>query len=80
MRSKRSLKGLSDADVGALQRLVDGQVDENLGMPMVYTIVAAVQEWLRDKVRTVAFCCAAYRSCQHIPVTLDVPGHAAYER
>ena len=48
--SRRSLKGLSDAEVAALQRLVDGQVDENLGMPMIYTIVAAAQEWLRDKV------------------------------
>ena len=36
--------------MAALQRLVEGQVDENLGMPMIYTIVAAAQEWLRDKV------------------------------
>ena len=47
---RRSLKGLSDADVAALQRLVDEQVTENLGMPMIYAIVAAAQEWLRDKV------------------------------
>ena len=47
----RSLKGLSDADVAALQRLVDDQVEENLGMAMIYTIIAAAQEWLRDKAR-----------------------------
>ena len=47
----RSLKGLSDADIAALQRLVDDQVEENLGMAMIYTIIAAAQEWLRDKVR-----------------------------
>ena len=46
-----SLKGLSDADIAALQRLVDDQVAENLGMAMIYTIIAAAQEWLRDKVR-----------------------------
>ena len=51
-----SLKGLSDADVGALQRLVDEQVAENLGMPMIYTIIAAAQEWLRDKVTTPPNC------------------------
>ncbi len=45
-----SLKGLSDADIAALQRLVDDQVAENLGMAMIYTIIAAAQEWLRDKV------------------------------
>ena len=47
---RRSLKGLSDADVAALQRLVNEQVEENMGMSMIYTIVAAAQEWLRDKV------------------------------
>ena len=50
----RSLKGLSDADIAALQRLVDDQVEENLGMAMIYTIIAAAQEWLRDKARLVS--------------------------
>lgn len=45
-----SITGLSDADVTQLQRLVDEQVEENLGMAMIYAVVAAAQEWLRDKV------------------------------
>ena len=36
----------------ALQAVVDGQVAENLGMAMIYAVVAAAQEWLRDKVHT----------------------------
>lgn len=46
----RSITGLSDADVTQLQRVVDEQVQENLGMAMIYAVVAAAQEWLRDKV------------------------------
>ena len=46
----RSCTGLSDADVSQLQRVVDEQVHENLGMAMIYAVVAAAQEWLRDKV------------------------------
>lgn len=45
------MTGLSDADVAALQAVVDGQVAENLGMAMIYAAVAAAQEWLRDKVQ-----------------------------
>lgn len=47
----RSITGLSDADVTQLQRVVDEQVQENLGMAMIYAVVAAAQEWLRDKVK-----------------------------
>ena len=80
MSARRSLKGLSDADVAALQRLVDGQVDENLGMPMIYTIVAAAQEWLRDKV-----CGGALRRTlctlrQHLWEALGRPGQAKWKR
>lgn len=45
-----SLTGLSDADVSKLQSVVDEQVQEYLGMAMIYAVVAAAQEWLRDKV------------------------------
>lgn len=46
----RSITGLSDDDVTQLQRVVNEQVEENLGMAMIYAVVAAAQEWLRDKV------------------------------
>jgi len=45
----RSQRGLADADVASLQALVDGQVEENLGMPMIYTLITAAQEWITEQ-------------------------------
>lgn len=45
----RSLRGLSDGDVAALQAVLDGQVEENMGMPMVYQLITAAQEWITEK-------------------------------
>lgn len=46
-----SLRGLSDADLAALSAILDEQVEANIGMAMVYAMVAAAKEWLQDKVR-----------------------------
>lgn len=45
----RSSRGLSDADIGLLQNLIDEQAEENLGMPMIFTLITAAQEWLDEK-------------------------------
>ncbi|KAG7673412.1 hypothetical protein KSW81_006624 [Nannochloris sp. 'desiccata'] len=45
----RSLRGMSDADLAILQSVLDGQVEENLGMPMVYQLITAAQEWITEK-------------------------------
>ena len=45
----RSVRGLADSEVAALQSLIDSQVEENMGMPMVYTLVTAAQEWITEK-------------------------------
>lgn len=42
----RRLQGISDADVGMLQSVLEGQISENLGMAMIYTLISAAQEWV----------------------------------
>jgi hypothetical protein len=44
----RSLRGLSDAQVAELQALVDEQAAANIGMPMIFTLVGAAQEWVDE--------------------------------
>lgn len=51
----RSAQGLSDADVTALQAVVEQQVQENMGMSMIYALVAAAQEWITEKVGLAPF-------------------------
>lgn len=45
----RSLRGMSDAELAILQSVLDGQVEENLGMPMIYQLITAAQEWITEK-------------------------------
>lgn len=45
-----SVQGMSNEDLKSLQSLVEEQIQENLGMAMIYTIVTAAQEWMLDKV------------------------------
>lgn len=45
-----SVRGLSDADMATLNQSLAQQTDENLGMAMIYVLVSAAQEWLREKV------------------------------
>lgn len=41
--------GLSNSDVASCQRVLMQQVEENLGMAMIYTILTAAKEWLRSE-------------------------------
>lgn len=41
---------MSNDDIQSLQKVVDEQIQENMGMSMIYTIVSAAQEWMLDKV------------------------------
>jgi len=50
----RSLRGLADAEVAALQSLLEGQVDENLGMPMIYTLITSAQDWVNERAAEMA--------------------------
>ena len=45
-----SVQGMSNEDIQNLQKVVDEQIQENLGMSMIYTIVSAAQEWMQEKV------------------------------
>lgn len=44
------LSALSDDDVAELQSKLDQEVDSNLGMAMIYTLITAAQEWMNEKV------------------------------
>ncbi|KAK9919135.1 hypothetical protein WJX75_009630 [Coccomyxa subellipsoidea] len=46
----RSVRGISDADIAGLNKSLSEQVEENMGMAMIYALVSAAQEWLREKV------------------------------
>lgn len=41
---------MSNDDIQNLQKVVDEQIQENLGMSMIYTIVSAAQEWMQERV------------------------------
>jgi len=47
---KCSVQGMSNDDIQSLQRVIDEQIQENMGMSMIYTIVSAAQEWMQDRV------------------------------
>ncbi|GAB4819086.1 hypothetical protein N2152v2_006132 [Parachlorella kessleri] len=49
----RGLQGLADADVRQLQGVLDEQIEANLGMAMIYTLIGVAQEWLNEKALTV---------------------------
>ena len=43
----RSVRGLSDAELAEVARVIDEQVEANVGMAMIFSVVSAAQEWLR---------------------------------
>lgn len=45
----RSLQGIKDADIKELQQKLQDEVQENLGMAMIYTLATSAKEWLREK-------------------------------
>ena len=45
----RSLQGINDTDIRALQTKLETEVQENLGMAMMYTLFTSAKEWLREK-------------------------------
>ena len=45
-----SVRGISDAQLRRLHSILDEQVEQNIGMGMIYALVSAAQEWIRDLV------------------------------
>lgn len=45
----RSVRGLSDADLAEVGAAIEAQVEAGGGMPVMYAVVAAAQDWLREK-------------------------------
>lgn len=43
----RSARGLSDAELAEVAKVIDEQVEANVGMAMMFAVVSAAQEWLR---------------------------------
>ncbi len=46
----RNLRGVSDAQLEECMTMLAQVVEENLGMAMMYNLVTAAQDWLREKV------------------------------
>ncbi|PNW85981.1 hypothetical protein CHLRE_03g201776v5 [Chlamydomonas reinhardtii] len=46
----RSVTGLSDADLAEATAVLEEQVNANLGMAMIYTLIGAAKEWLQGRV------------------------------
>ncbi|GLC39006.1 hypothetical protein PLESTB_001772200 [Pleodorina starrii] len=46
----RSVTGLSDSDLAEATAVLDEQVQANLGMAMIYTLIGAAKEWLQGRV------------------------------
>jgi len=44
-----SLRGIADSAIAEAQAMVEGLVDENLGMPMVFTLASAAKEWVVER-------------------------------
>ena len=45
----RAVRGLSDGDLAMGTAYLMEQVQENLGMAMIFTLVGAAKEWLRSE-------------------------------
>jgi hypothetical protein len=45
----RSVRGLSDQEISQVQALLQEQVEQNLGMAMIYTLLSAAQEWFQNR-------------------------------
>ena len=45
-----SIRGLGGADLADVSAQLAEQVEANMGMAMIYALVAAAQEWLSEKV------------------------------
>eukprot|EP01023_Acetabularia_acetabulum_P053158 TRINITY_DN5929_c0_g1_i3.p2 TRINITY_DN5929_c0_g1~~TRINITY_DN5929_c0_g1_i3.p2 ORF type:complete len:265 (-),score=77.58 TRINITY_DN5929_c0_g1_i3:1263-2030(-) len=50
----RSDKGVSDADVAQAFKAVESEIEDNLGTPMIYTLVTVAQDWLTSKMDEIA--------------------------
>ncbi|KAG2422333.1 hypothetical protein HYH02_015451 [Chlamydomonas schloesseri] len=48
----RSVTGLSDADLAEATALLEEQVQANLGMAMIYTLIGAAKEWIQGRVNS----------------------------
>lgn len=45
----RSVTGLSDADLAEATNVLNQQIEANLGMAMIYTLIGAAKEWLQER-------------------------------
>ena len=48
-----SIRGLGGADLADVSARLAEQVEANMGMSMIYALVSAAQDWLREKVSMV---------------------------
>ena len=45
-----SVQGMTLDDIRQVNGLLEEQVEANLGMAMIYTLVSALKDWLQDQV------------------------------
>ena len=50
----RSVRGVSDSDVSALQRLLESQASADAGSAVLFTLYQSAREWLREKAHFVS--------------------------
>lgn len=46
-----SMQGMTVEDIREVNDLLQEQVEANMGMAMIYTVVSVLKEWLMDQVR-----------------------------
>lgn len=71
---KCSVRGLSSQQLQQLAALLDEQVEQNIGMGMIYAMVSAAQEWLRDLVSATSSA-VKHLSILHFVHLLGTSGH-----
>lgn len=49
-------KGLSDTQHKEIKQILAQQIEENIGMPMIYTLCEAIREYLVENNRTGQVC------------------------
>eukprot|EP01025_Chloroclados_australasicus_P035172 TRINITY_DN35891_c0_g1_i1.p1 TRINITY_DN35891_c0_g1~~TRINITY_DN35891_c0_g1_i1.p1 ORF type:complete len:265 (-),score=53.33 TRINITY_DN35891_c0_g1_i1:469-1263(-) len=50
----RSEQGLSDADIAEATQCIEQEIEDNIGTPMIFTLVSVAQEWLTERMDRIA--------------------------
>ncbi len=71
------MRGLTADDLAEASALLLREAQNNLGMAMIYGLVAVLQDWLQTKVRRPASCSSTRQACDPPPWPIR-PGHILF--